>query len=156
VPRAERDQKILKLRAAGQPLQLIADHVGASERTVRRVVSAHLAELARENRLETEQLRARHRLELDGLRRTLAPLLAAADPLQRLQTVNSWLRLQEREARLLGLDAPLRIEAAAEALAARTLIAELEQRLPPDQLNPILDALAQPLLDARLPEGGGE
>lgn len=156
MPRAERDQKILRLRAAGQPLQLIAESVNASERTVRRVVSSYLAELARENRLETEQLRARHRLELDGLRRTLAPLLAAADPLQRLQTVNSWLRLQEREARLLGLDAPLRIEAAAEALAARTLIAELEQRLPPDQLNPILDALAQPLLDARLPEGGGE
>lgn len=141
---AERDRKIIKLRASGWPLEAIAEAVGASERTVRRVVARRLEELRHEIRLDTGQLLARHVLELEHLRQRLSPLLAATDPLHRLGAVRTFLQLQEREARLLGLDQPMRVEVAAQAQASQELLQHLADKLDPAVMEEVVSALTSP------------
>lgn len=105
LPRAERDAQILRLRAAGQTHLFIANQVGCGEATVQRVVRGHLQALQREIRLDTASIRSQHLLELRWLRERLAPAVARGDT----SAVGRWLQVQDREAKLLGLDAPYRL-----------------------------------------------
>jgi len=140
---AERDAQICKLRALGQPLEAIADRLGISERTVRRVVTRRLEDLKTAARYDTEQIRANHLLELEMLRNRLAGLLASNTPGDRLGAARTWLNLQQREATLLGLDAPARIELAAQQEAATALLAHLEALLEPELMERVIDAVSQ-------------
>lgn len=144
LPRAERDAQILKLRALGQPILSIADRLGCGEKTVRRVVGRRLEQLNREIRLDSGQLVAQHLLELEQLRARLAPALAAPEPGQRLGAVRTWLQLLEREARLLGIDAPARIEMAAQAQASEALLQHLADRLPAAVMDEVINAITTP------------
>lgn len=141
LPRAERDAKIVAMRALGQPLTVIADRLGCGERTVRRVVRRRLDELNRSIQFDSQRLRAQHLLELEQLRGRLAPLLAAATASERLGAVRTWLQLLERESRLLGLDQPTRIDMAAQSAAAEALLLHLADRLDPSTMETIIHAL---------------
>ncbi|MCP9771659.1 hypothetical protein KBY66_03325 [Synechococcus sp. Tobar12-5m-g] len=138
LPRAERDAQILRLRAAGQTHLFIANQVGCGEATVQRVVRGHLQALQREIRLDTASIRSQHLLELRWLRERLAPAVARGDT----SAVGRWLQVQDREAKLLGLDAPLQIEAAAEQLAAITVLQHLADELPVEVMDQIVEVLA--------------
>jgi hypothetical protein len=141
LPAAERDAAILRLRGLGQPLEAIAQKVGTSERTVRRVVSRRLDELTVAIQQDTQRIRAQHLLEIEQLRGRLAPVLAAADHSHRIGAVRTWLQLLERESKLLGLDQPMRLEMAAQSAAAEALLQRLADALPPEVMNQIVGAL---------------
>lgn len=142
LPRAERDARIIQLRASGVPLERIAASVNSSERTVSRVIRRRLDELHQQIQLDTAGLRAGHLLELQGLRARLSPLLVAPEPADRVQAVRSWIALLAREAALLGLDAPASIALAARAEASAALLDHLADHLHPDLLKQVLDALS--------------
>lgn len=154
LPRAERDARILAMRALGQPLTVIADRLGCGERTVRRVVARRLDELNRTIQLDSQRIRAQHLLELEQLRSRLAPLLAAATPSDRIGAVRTWLQLLERESRLLGLNQPVRMEMAAHSAAAEALLQHLTDRLDPSTMETILDALSGDLSSSGGPAAG--
>lgn len=140
---AERDAQICRLRALGQPLEAIAEKLQISERTVRRVIGRKIEELQAAARFDAEKIRAGHLLELEMLRGRLAGLLASNTSGDRLAAVRTWLNLQQREATLLGLDAPARIELAAQQEAATALLAHLEEHLEPELMERVIDAVSQ-------------
>ncbi len=154
LPAAERDAAILRLRGLGQPLEAIAQKVGASERTVRRVVARRLDELTVSIQLDTQRIRAQHLLELEQLRGRLAPVLAAADHSHRIGAVRTWLQLLERESRLLGLDQPMRLEMAAQSAAAEALLQHLAERLDPTTMDEIIHALSGEFASPGSPAAG--
>lgn len=124
----------------GLQLQPIASQLGISERTCRRVIARRISELNRSIQLDAAGIRAGHLLELQGLRDRLRPVLAG-DPAHRIGAARAWLQLLEREARLLGLDAPARIELAAHAQASEALLQTLADRLAPDCMDQIVAVL---------------
>ena len=142
LPAAERDAEILRRRSIGQPLTVIAQKVGASEKTCRRVVNRRIEELNRSIVFDTAQLLGEHLLQLEMLRSRLAPLLAAATPSDRISAVRTWIALMEREAKLLGADQPTRIELAARGEASAALLERLSAALPPEQMDQIIEVLA--------------
>lgn len=137
-PLAERDAQVLRLCAAGLSHGFIAGKVGCGEATVQRVVRRHLEDLQREIRLDTSSIRAQHLLELRWLRERLAAAVARGDCL----AVGRWPQLQGREAKLLGLDPPVQIEAAAEQQAATTLLQDLADHRPVEVMDQIVAVLA--------------
>jgi len=139
LPRAERDRKIVALKAHGVTISAIADQVGCSTATVSRVVHHHLQELQAEIRAKAGQIRAQHLLELRHLRARLARGVAAGD----VQSVNAWLKILQRESALLGLDLsqPAADEAAAHN-AAQALLQRLADNLDPDTMNTIVGILS--------------
>ena len=143
LPRAQRDERILALRSVGTPIQTIADTVVCSEKTVRRVVGRRIAELNAEITAHADRIRAQHLMELAMLRRRLTPALAAAEPSQRIGACRAWLQVLERESRLLGLDAPAKVELAAHAQASEALLQHLADRLPADTMEQIVGALTE-------------
>ncbi len=143
LPRAERDAKILAMRAVGQSIQAIADRLGCGEKTVRRVVGRRLDELTVSIQLDTQRIRAQHLLELEALRVRLGPALVAADHGHRVGAVRCWLQVMEREARLLGLDQPMRLELAAQSQASQALLQHLADRLDPNTMEEVISALTE-------------
>jgi hypothetical protein len=139
LPRAERDAKILALRSIGQAYSQIVEKVGCSDATARRVVARHLAELQTEIRTKAAEIRANHLLELRNLRARLAKGVAQGD----VKAITAWLRVQERESRLLGLDLaqPAADEAAAHN-AAQALLQRLADNLDPETMNTIVGILS--------------
>lgn len=143
LPKAQRDEQILALRSVGTPIQVIADRLGIGERTVRRVTDRRIAELNAEITAHADRIRAQHLMELAMLRRRLTTALTAADPGERLGACRAWLSVLERESRLLGLDAPAKVELAAQAAASEALLQHLADRLPADTMEQIVGALTE-------------
>jgi DNA-binding Lrp family transcriptional regulator len=141
LPAAERDRQILALRGAGVPHQQIAEKLGIGEKTCRRVVERRLAELRQTISIDARQIAAQHLLELEQVRARLRGPLAATDYQQRIAAARCWLQLLEREARLLGLDAPAKIELAAQSAAAEALLQHLADHLPTATMQEVIDAL---------------
>ena len=95
-------RKAVELRTQGWTFQRIADELGVSVASAHNAVTRYLEETRAISREGAEEIR---RLELDRLDRILAtigPLAEGGD----LAAVDRVLRLQERRAHLLGLDAP--------------------------------------------------
>jgi hypothetical protein len=162
VDAAERDAQALELRAAGLSIRQIGRQLGCSATTAHRRVVRGLDRTLREpadrvralelHRLDqlqaaaTATLRARHVVVQAG-RPVLDP--ASGDPYVDhgpvLAAIAALLRIAERRARLLGLDAPARVDAqvrgevyslsAIDQELAR-LHAELADLDPPDQAPP--------------------
>lgn len=92
----------VEMRTKGHTLAQIADVVGVSLQAVHQAVTQYLEATRAVTREAAEDIR---RLELDRLDRVLAvvgPMAEGGD----LQAVDRLLRIQERRASLLGLDAP--------------------------------------------------
>jgi len=147
---AKRDAEAARLRAQSLSYREIAAELGVDVRTAHAAVQRALTETVAEaaddvRRLELERLddlarQARkvmlgtHYVIAQGkvvrLRRGGAPL---EDDGPILQAIDRLLKIQERRARLLGLDAPVKVSAEAQGLGAEIagLLAELTGR--PDE-----------------------
>jgi DNA-binding CsgD family transcriptional regulator len=140
VPKAARDQSVIDLAAMGIPTRKIADKVGTSHSTVARIINRHLQELQTQIKVQAGQIRASHLLELRMLRRRLAAGIGAGD----VKNVVAWIRLQEREAKLLGLDLTQpAAEEAASHHAARALLDQLGTKLSNEEMDRVIGILCE-------------
>lgn len=105
---AERDAAACRLRAEGLTFDEVATRLGYADRSAaRRAIEAALAATVAEPAAILRQLELQR---LDALHRTAWALLDAEDADVRLKAIDRALRVMERRARLLGLDAPTRVE----------------------------------------------
>jgi hypothetical protein len=96
---AERQVEALRLRAAGEGFDAIASVLGYAGRSgAHKAVMAGLVATLRE---PAEELRTLELERLDALWRGIWPAACAGDP----KALDRALRIQERRAKLLGLDA---------------------------------------------------
>lgn len=96
----------LKLRLQGLTYEEIASRLGVSSSAAHKWVTAELAEI-REKRAETaSDLRGMMSARLDIARSALMPAVAAGDP----SAIRALLAVEERTARLWGLDTPVKAE----------------------------------------------
>ena len=98
----EREQRALELRKAGATYQQIADAMGLSTMGAYNAVKRAIGKL---NNKITEDAKAVRRLELERLNQAqlaIWPRVQKGD----IKAINALLRIMERRAKLLGLDAP--------------------------------------------------
>ncbi len=105
---AERDGRACALRRDGATYQEIADRLGFADRSAaRHAVERALAAAVREPAAELRELEL---MRLDRLYLVASELLDGDDLDVRLKAVDRLVRISERRSRLLGLDAPTKIE----------------------------------------------
>lgn len=98
--------KVLELRRQGLGYEAIAKQVGCSVSTANRAVAARLQELRDQAPEDTQAVRDIELQRLDESAAALHSKVLAGDP----RATDVYLRVMERRARLLGLDAPVRSE----------------------------------------------
>src|SRR5262249_19647874 len=118
---AERRTQALNLRKQGLTYARIAEALGISEPRAHRIVTF---ERQRLNQKRSEAAAEVLRLELERLDAMLAGVWAAAEQGD-LASIDRVLRIQERRARLQGLDAPERREVSATGGLTANLVVEL-------------------------------
>jgi len=139
---AEQDAEACRLRARGRTYEQIGADLHLSKSSAYEAVQRALADTVREPADEVRQLEL---LRLDELHRAALGVMEATHYVVDKGTVVQWegaplvddgpvlaaidrlLRIQERRAKLLGLDAPLKVSAEAEGLGTEIarLLAEL-------------------------------
>lgn len=102
----ERQIQALELRKAGWAFHEIGVRLGISTTQAFRDVSTQLKQLAALALDNANELRQLELERLDMLIQGLEPMARVGNP----GAVNSYLRVMERRAKLLGLDAPVRQE----------------------------------------------
>lgn len=100
---AERRRQALDLRRTGASFRQIAEAIGCSVSIAHRYVATEIDKLNRESREDAESIRT---LELERLDRMTFALWNAATARGNLGAIDRMLKVMERRARLLGLDAP--------------------------------------------------
>lgn len=112
--KAVRREKVVELRLLGYSARAIAEKVGVkSHVTVMNDLRVSFKKLEKENKLNTEILRVRHMIELDRMRLDIVGREGDDGKLLPLTSkgIELLLKIQEREAKLNGLDAPTKIQA---------------------------------------------
>jgi hypothetical protein len=104
---AERRVQALQLRMAGASYRAIGSRLGVSEAQAHRDVHAELTRLAEKAADAAEQVRTLELERLDAMLLALWPQAKQANQ----GAIDRVLRLMERRAKLLGIDAPTRIDA---------------------------------------------
>jgi DNA-binding CsgD family transcriptional regulator len=105
---ADRDGQALRLRATGLSYAAIGRQLGVNESTAHRAVERALRRTPREPAADVVALEADR---LDQLySRAVAVLAQAPDDMTRLHAIDRALRVMERRAKLLGLDAPVKVD----------------------------------------------
>jgi orotate phosphoribosyltransferase-like protein len=121
VRNAARRQEALELRKAGLTFERIGARMGVTKQTAHQLVLRAFGEL-REKLAETaEQVLTLELQRLDALTEALWPTATAGDP----QAIDRVLRIMQRRAALLGLDALARVlpsETVPETLGSRVCI----------------------------------
>jgi len=107
----ENKVKALELRRAGHGFREIAAKLDISVGRSHQLVTEALEDARTQVAAHTDELRSEELSRLDGMLQRLYPLATAATP--DLQAVDRVLKCMERRARLLGLDAPVRVGAVA-------------------------------------------
>ena len=102
----ERRAQALELRKRGMSYRQIGQELGVSRNTAHKYVTAELDELRAETRVSAEQLRDLELERLDQYLARLQPKIEDGDE----KAIATALRVQERRAKLTGLDAPQRTE----------------------------------------------
>lgn len=128
--KAEQERRILALWIAGESPGVIADDVGLSESTVRRVRKAALERVTPLRNAKAEELREMELQRLDELQAAhwqiaTQPLLFAGGTHKSAGIVLSCI---DRRAKMLGLDAPVKVDARVQGqldAEIEALIAEL-------------------------------
>lgn len=103
---AARRAQALALRRAGVPYATIGEQLGISSKRAREIVNSELDKLAAETKADAERVREMEVLRLDRMLFHLWKRMEDGD----LDVIQRILRISERRSRLLGLDAPERIE----------------------------------------------
>lgn len=108
---AERRVEALKRRIAGGSYRAIARELGVSEAQAFRDVQAELDKLAQQAQEEASRLRVLELRRLDEMLIRLSPMLypKSGDNVN-LGAIDRALKIMERRAKLLGLDAPEKTE----------------------------------------------
>ena len=102
------------LRKKGYSQTAIGEQLGITQSAVSRCLKRYLEKLRAEILEDAEEVRA---MELERLDAMLVPMLRLATEEGDPQSVDRALRIMERRAKLLGLDAPTRTEIKAEVTA---------------------------------------
>jgi DNA-binding Lrp family transcriptional regulator len=96
------------MRDAGRSYQSIADELGLSKPTVYEAIGRALEDLVRE---PAERVRGQEVKRLDAMLEALWQQARVCDDREiQLKTIDRVIKIQERRAKLLGLDAPERVE----------------------------------------------
>jgi len=103
---AERRVRSFDLRKAGASYRAIGRALGISECQAHRDVHVTLDALANEERESAQHIRELELERLDSMLRALWPAVTRGDT----SSISTALRVAERRARLLGLDAPVKQE----------------------------------------------
>lgn len=104
----QKSQQAIMLRVAGANLDQIAGQLGYANRGgAYKAIMRELGETARMMSESTEGVRQLELKRLDAMQFNIWPSVMAGDQ----ASINTALRIQERRASLLGLDAPKQIEA---------------------------------------------
>jgi len=104
--RHDRQLKAVELRRRGKSYRTIADELGVSVRTAFDDVWKHFSEL---DKLATEELEQVRKLEVARLDRYLDALEPACEEGD-AKAIATAIKVGERRAKLLGLDAPAKVE----------------------------------------------
>lgn len=118
----EKERQVIELRRAGATFDDIARAVGYKEPSgahaaYKRALKRTLTDAG------TEELREQELDRLDRMQRAVWPKVMQGD----VQAITAALRLMDRRARLLGLDAPTRIAATVETIDAASIDAEVQR-----------------------------
>ena len=103
---AARREEAVRLRLAGYSYAQIGERLGVTKQAAHTYVSSSLADLRAATAEAAEDVREMELARLDAM---LVPMLEAAEAGQQT-AVDRVLRIQERRAKLLGLDAPTKSE----------------------------------------------
>lgn len=101
--RAQRRREALQYRLTGASYQEIADQMGSDRKAVSRWVREELANIPK---LEADELRQQEVERLDLLTKAVWQHAMAGDP----TAIDKALKIIDRRAKLLGLDAPQQVE----------------------------------------------
>lgn len=117
---AERRAKAVKLRTAGQTWEAIAVELGYCNRgAAYKDVMVALDEARAELAVSTEQFRELSLQRLDAMRRKVQEVIDQAGAgAAALQAIDRLVKIDEREARLLGLDQAQKVEMSGQVLYA--------------------------------------
>lgn len=99
-----REMQALELRRAGMSYREIAARIGIGKSRAHQLVSAGLEDAKHQVDASRDELLAEELFRLDGMLQKLYPKAVDGD----LQAVDRVLKIGERRAKLLGLDAPIR------------------------------------------------
>lgn len=102
----ERQLQAVELRKSGLSYREIGKRLDCSHEQARRDIESELKRLASERADKTEELRQLELERLDMLLKGLWPMAAVGNT----GAVMSWLKVSERRAKLLGLDAPTHLQ----------------------------------------------
>jgi DNA-binding CsgD family transcriptional regulator len=144
----ERERQALALRKGGATYEEIARTLGVAQGTAYKAVQRVFARLARESQEDAEQLRQLELVRLDAILVQMTRVLDGKEstPRQRCDTADRLIKVGERRARLLNLDAlpppqpPLVVPGGA---SASEFLNGLVKRATPEQLVVLQSLLEQ-------------
>jgi DNA-directed RNA polymerase subunit K/omega len=135
----------LDLRRAGHSYAAISGKLGISKSSAHQLVQESLEDARRQIAASADELRSEEIARLDGMLAKLYPKAARGD----VAAVDRVLRIGERRAKLLGLEAPVRIETSG---VDGNPIEIASASIDPSKLS---TEVLRALLDARVnPQGG--
>jgi len=102
--RLELQAKALELRRGGAGFVEIGEKLGVGKSTAHRLIEASMADARAQILASVDELRAEEVSRLDGMLAKLYPKAAEGD----VQAIDRVVKIGERRAKLLGLDAPVR------------------------------------------------
>jgi DNA-binding CsgD family transcriptional regulator len=114
---ADRRANAWDLRVQGKTYRAIGEELGVSSGTAFTDINAVLAEV----NTETKEVAELHRqLELERAEKAylvVSTLLENGDPKLKLEAARTWVKISQRKAALLGLNAPTRVQAEVSGIA---------------------------------------
>jgi DNA-binding CsgD family transcriptional regulator len=105
-PPTDRQRQALALRVQGRSLREIADLLGIRVQTVHQLVERGLERMIGEELRPAEEARCLQLVRIDAMMEALWPRAMAGS----CETVDKVLKIMDRQARLLGLDAPRKVD----------------------------------------------
>lgn len=143
VEKLRRQQKALLLRRSGMSFEAIGQRLGISKSRAHALVQLGLQDAREQIVTQSDDLRTEEISRLDGMLDKVYAKAAKGD----LQAVDRVLKIGERRAKLLGLEAPVRIEATGKDGAPIEVASTLSidpTKLSTQTLRELLDARTQP------------
>jgi hypothetical protein len=140
---AQRRARVVELRLDGHPLREIAEEVGISIGRCSQILRRELETINAENRERTETHRNLELARLDAMQHALwARAVPEGDAEPSFRAATLIVRIMERRARLLGLDAPARTDATLHDAPSITFNFDLDA-LNADNLRGLLEEAEQ-------------